>query len=29
MSQKGFCLQAKYKFWHGKFIFAIRMEINE
>ncbi len=29
MSQKGFCLQAKYKFWRGKFIFVIRMEINE
>lgn len=29
MSQKGFCLQVKYKFWRGKFIFAIRMEVNE
>lgn len=29
MSQKEFCLQAKYKFWRGKFIFAIRMEINK
>lgn len=29
MSQKGFCLQVKYKFLRSEFIFAIRMEINK